>query len=173
MSEEKVTGGTSDLLNIIMGIGEESPLAVLRAQRADIANYIQASYDALLAPVEEAGVSRAERGLIALRVAMLDGSEPLIAHYRDYLTQLDVDCGLVAATERIELDAPLSLRLMALLTHVDRLTNEPELASPAHLTDLKAQGLTDANIVTISQLISFVSFQVRTIAGLQLLGEGL
>ena len=172
MSEANVVGA-SDLLNTILGIGEDSPLAALRARRADIASYIQASYDALLEPADEAGVSRAERGLIALRVAILDESAPLIAHYRAYLAGQGVDSALVTATEGATLGAPLSLRLLAMLTHVDRLTNEPELAAPAHLAELKAQGLSDANIVTISQLISFVSFQVRTIAGLQLLGEGL
>ena len=172
MSEAKVAGA-SDLLNTILGIGEESPLAALRAQRADIASYIQASYDGLLEPADKAGVSRGERGLIALRVAILDESAPLIAHYRAYVAQQNVDSALVAAAEGATLAAPLTPRLRAVLTHVDRLTNEPELASPDHLADLKAQGLSDANIVTISQLISFVSFQVRTVAGLQLLGEGL
>lgn len=172
MSEAK-TAGASDLLNTMLGIGEDSPLAALRARRADIASYIQASYDALLEPADEAGVRRAERGLIALRVAVLDESAPLIAHYRAFLAGQGVDSALVTATEGAALGAPLSLRLLAMLTHVDRLTNAPELASPEHLAELKAQGLSDANIVTISQLISFVSFQVRTIAGLQLLGEGL
>jgi uncharacterized protein YciW len=79
----------------------------------------------------------------------------------------------MAATEKSVLGAPLPPRLIALLEHVDRLTVEPRVATPEHLAGLKAQGLNDANIVTISQLIAFVSFQVRAIVGLQLLGEGL
>jgi len=59
------------------------------------------------------------------------------------------------------------------LEHVDRLTKEPRVATPEDLMGLKAQGLSDAAIVTISQLIAFLSFQVRALVGLQLLAEGL
>src|SRR5690606_8528268 len=122
-------------------------------------------------PEQEAGVSRVERGLIALRVAILDESTPLIEHYRAYLVQQGAPAEIVAAAENATLDAPLSPRLIALLEHVDRLTREPEVATPEHLALLKEQGLTDANLVTISQLIAFLSFQVRVIVGLQLLAE--
>jgi uncharacterized protein YciW len=108
-----------------------------------------------------------------LRVAVLEHSAPLIAHYRDYLAQVDAAADLISAAEQRELAAPLSPRLMALLEHVDRLTVEPAVATPQHLQTLKAHGLSDANIVTISQLIAFVSFQVRALVGLQLLGEGI
>jgi CMD domain protein len=172
-AEAKVKPPALDLLNDLVGMAEESPLAKLRAQRAEIAAHIQGSYDALMEPVEEAGVSRAERGLIALRVAYLDDSAPLIAHYRTYVAQQQVEPDLIAAVERMTLAAPISPRLMALLAHVDRLTNAPHSATPAHIAELKRHGLSDANIVTISQLIAFVSFQVRTIVGLQLLGEGM
>jgi CMD domain protein len=176
MSEAKanvIADAANDLLNTLAGVQAGSPLAALRAQRADIASYIQGSYDALLEPEDEAGVSRIERGLIALRVAVLDESAPLIEHYRAYLATQNAPLELISATESAKLDAPLTPRLLAILEHVDRLTDEPRVATPAHLAGLKAHGLSDANIVTISQLIAFLSFQVRAIVGLQLLGEGL
>jgi CMD domain protein len=165
-----VADSSSDLLNQLVGIEAESSLGKLRAQRADIASYIQGSYNALLEPVDEAGISRVERGLIALRVAVLEQSAPLIDHYRNYLKEQKAAAELVAATERYHLGAPLTLRLLAILAHVDMLTTEPRLATPENLAELKALGLTDANIVSLSQLIAFLSFQVRTIVGLQLLG---
>jgi CMD domain protein len=175
MSEAKAESANAgpDLLNELLGIDETSHVGSLRSQRKEIAGYIQGSYVALLQPQDEAGVSRTERGLLALRVAVLEHSAPLIAHYRDYLAQADAASDLVAAAEQRELAAPLPLpsRLIALLEHVDRLTLEPAAATPQHLQGLKAHGLSDANIVTISQLIAFVSFQVRALVGLQLLGE--
>lgn len=175
MTEAKASATANavpDLLNQLAGIADDSPLGVLRAQRADIASYIQGSYNALLEPADEAGLSRAERGLAALRVAMLDKSAPLIAHYRAYLHTQPTAAALANALEKPTLAAPLTPRQIAILAHVDRLTNEPRVATPEHLAELKAQGLTDANIVSLSQLIAFVSFQVRALVGLQLLGEG-
>ena len=169
--EPQVGNADHDLLDTLAGIDATSPTGALRAQRADIASFIQGSYDALLEPADEAGVSRVERGLIALREALLEESVPLIAHYRAYLAQQDAPSDWIVAAESPELGAPLSPRLVALLGHVDRLTREPDVATPAHLAELKAQGLTDTNLVTISQLIAFVSFQVRAIVGLQLLAE--
>ena len=162
----------ADLLDTLAGIAPESPLAALRQQRAEIARYIQGSYDALLEPADEAGLSRIERGLMALRVAMLERSAPLTDHYRAYLAQHNAPAATVAAVEKGS-SGELAPRLHALIAHVDRLTHEPRAATPEHLQELKAQGLTDANIVSLSQLIAFVSFQVRALVGLQLLGEGL
>jgi len=176
MSEAKasvVANSAPDLLDDLAGIQAGSPVAILRGQRAEISSFIQASYDALLEPADEAGVSRNERGLIALRVAILEASQLLIEHYRAYLAQQKTPVELVAAAEKERLAAPLSPRLLAVLEHVDRLTKEPRVATPEDLADLKAQGLSDANIVTISQLIAFLSFQVRALVGLQLLTEGL
>ncbi len=51
----------------------------------------------------------------------------------------------------------------------DLLTLRPREAAPAHLQALRAQGLSERNIVSLSQLIAYVNFQVRLLAGLQLL----
>lgn len=167
---EASTQSRVDLLDSLVGIEADSPLGALRQKRADIASYIQGSYDALLEPEDESGVGRTERGLIALRVAALDKSDLLIQHYRDYLAEQNAPAEWVDATMQPGLGASLSPRLRALLEHVDRLTHEPRVATPEHLAALKTHGLSDANLVTISQLIAFVSFQVRAIVGLQLLG---
>ena len=175
MTEAKVSvtgNATPDLLDTLVGIEHGSPLSDVRAQRSDITRFIQGNYNALLEPEDEAGVSRLERGLIAFRVAILEDSVPLTEHYRAYLAQLDAPAEIVTAAERDSLGNPLSPRTIALLTHVDRLTNRPDTAAQAHLTELQTHGLSAANIVTISQLIAFLSFQVRAIAGLQLLAEG-
>jgi CMD domain protein len=170
MSEARVAT-TTDLMDTLLGAEVSAKIAALRGLRADIAAHMQNNYTTLLEPQDEAGVSHVERGLVALRVAVLEGSAPLIQHYRTYLAQHGAASDLVQAATFTTLSAPLSPRLVALLTHVDRLTLEPGTATPAHLGELKAHGLTDANIVTLSQLIAFLSFQVRALAGLQLLAE--
>jgi uncharacterized protein YciW len=54
---------------------------------------------------------------------------------------------------------------------VDRLTNAPATATAAHIAKLTAVGLTPRDIVVISQLTAFLSFQLRTLVGLRVLAE--
>lgn len=163
---------STDLLNELLGLDESSAVGALRAQRSDIAAFIQAYYEALLEPANEGGVSRVERGLAALRVAVLEESAPLIAYYRNYLAESGASQELIDAAASVVVGSELSPRQRAILAHVDMLTKEPDVATPEYLAALKAQGLGDADIVTLSQLIAFLSFQVRVIVGLQLLGGG-
>ncbi|HYR15974.1 MAG TPA: hypothetical protein VEQ67_17425, partial [Mycobacterium sp.] len=65
-----------------------------------------------------------------------------------------------------------SPRLQAILRHTDLLATQPRRARPDDLQALADAGLSTTEIVTLSQVIAFVSFQVRVIAGLQLLGGG-
>src|SRR4051812_35719424 len=90
---------TPDVLDQLAGIQPGSALAELRAQRSDVARYTQGSYDTLLAPEDPAGVSFAERALIALRVAVLNGSAPLSEHYRQRLGEFGVSAATREAVE--------------------------------------------------------------------------
>jgi alkylhydroperoxidase domain protein len=65
---------------------------------------------------------------------------------------------------------PASPRLRAILRHTDLLAFAPRGARPADLQALADVGLSTRAIVTLSQVISFVSFQVRVIRSLGLIG---
>lgn len=173
MTQSPTNPTTPDILDQLIGIQPGSPLAELRARRPDVARYTQGSYATLLTPADPAGVSVVERLLIALRVAVLTGSAPLAAHYRQRLVELGTSTATLEAVEHFPTGANLAPREVALLRHTDLLTNEPRDASQAALVELQAQGLSARDIVTIGQLIAFLSYQVRVLAGLQLLGEGL
>ena len=162
-----------DILDQLVGIQPGSPLAEVRVRRPDVARYTQGSYATLLAPADPAGVSVVERLLIALRVAVLTASTPLAAHYRQRLAELGTPAAKLEAVEHFPTGGALSAREAALLHHTDLLTNEPRAATQAALAELQARGLSARDIVTIAQLIAFLSYQVRVLAGLQLLGEGL
>jgi CMD domain protein len=173
MSQTEASGAASvppDLLEHLATIQAGSALATLRAQRTDVARYSQGSYDALLEPDDPAGVSRIERESIALRVAILNQSAPLIEHYRQRLSQSGVPASRITAIEHFHDNTELTPREAALLRHTDLLTNEPHSATPSHLAELQAVDLSTRDIVTIAQLIAFLSFQVRLLAGLQALG---
>jgi CMD domain protein len=61
------------------------------------------------------------------------------------------------------------LRLAAALEHAHLLIFHPRDASPAALQKLLDAGWSTTDIVTLSQLVSFLSFQIRVVAGLRAL----
>jgi CMD domain protein len=67
----------------------------------------------------------------------------------------------------------LSGRLAAALEHAHLLVFHPRDASPAAMQRLLEAGWSSTAIVTLSQLVAFLSFQIRTIAGLRTLSASL
>jgi CMD domain protein len=161
----------SDTINQLAGLAPDSRLARLRAERSDVSLHAEGSYRALLEPADAAGVSRIERESIALRVAVLTPSAAVAAWHRERLRKLGASDATIAAIEHFPESPSLSARDAAILRHTDRLTLAPDAASPAHIADLKAVGLSPRDIVTIAQLITFETFQVRVLVGLRLLAE--
>jgi CMD domain protein len=64
----------------------------------------------------------------------------------------------------------LGPRLSAALAHAHLLVYRPRDASPAALQALLDAGWSTTGIVTLSQLVAFLSFQIRVIVGLRALG---
>jgi CMD domain protein len=161
-----------DLINQLAGIETNDRLAELRHQRPDVAKFIQGSFDTLLEPQDPAGLSRSERELVALRVAILNANPTLAAFHRQRLEGLGVAAATIAAVAAFPATDAFARREAAILQHVDLLTNEPRAASREELAGLEEAGLTTPAIVTLAQLVAYLSFEVRLLAGLRILGEG-
>jgi CMD domain protein len=161
-----------DVIDQLAGIAPGSPLAELRARRPDVVRHAQGSYLALLEPDDPGGVSRREREAVALRVALLTPSTAVAAWHRGRLRALGASDAEVAAIERFPEGDILSPREAAIVRHTDLLTRDPGAATPADIAALKSAGLSPREIVTIAQLIAYVSFSVRVLAGLRALKEG-
>jgi CMD domain protein len=69
-----------------------------------------------------------------------------------------------AATRRT-----LGPRLAAAFDHVHMLVFHPRDAAPASLQTLLDAGWSTTDIVTLSQIVAFLSFQIRVVAGLRVL----
>jgi CMD domain protein len=63
----------------------------------------------------------------------------------------------------------LGSRLTAALQHAHLLTLHPRDARPAELQKLLSAGWSATGVVTLSQLVSFLAFQIRVVAGLKVL----
>jgi uncharacterized protein YciW len=143
----------SDVIDALAGISG-SALAELRRQRPDVVKHLQGSDDAIFAPQDDGGFSRAERAAAALRIATLLRDGVLEAHYRQRL----------AGAKALD-----GARGAAVLRHVERITSDPDAATKADIDALLAAGLTPHGVLSLSQLIAFVNFQSRVLAGLRML----
>ena len=65
----------------------------------------------------------------------------------------------------------IEARLAAALEHAHRLVFHPRDASPEALRALLEAGWTTTGVVTLSQLVAFLSFQIRVVAGLSVLAD--
>lgn len=153
------TSPPTDLLGAIIGAPAGSAFDRLRGQRPDIQRHTQGYHDVLLAPADPGGLSRADRAWIAWKTATLSRHAALAAHYRAMLDAIDP---ALATT-------PPSGRLAVIDAHVTRVTTAPGSATQAHIDALRTEGLTPRDIVALTQVIAFVSYQVRAAAGLSLL----
>jgi CMD domain protein len=72
-----------------------------------------------------------------------------------------------------ERKADLGGRLVAAFEHAHLLVFRPRDAAAADMKALLAAGWSNTGIVTFSQLVAFLSFQVRVVTGLRVLGASL
>jgi CMD domain protein len=167
-TSDNTAAPADDLIDRLAGLSPTSPLSMLRMQRPEAVKAIAASRAALFQPKDFGGISAAERAAVALRVATLDGNVALAGHYRRLLNAASgaLDAKLIEAGS----SAPgLPTELTAMLAHAEMLVTEPIGAGPAHLEALAKAGLSPRDIVVLSQLIAFVTFETRLLAGLRLL----
>jgi CMD domain protein len=159
-----------DVMDQLAGLAPDSALAQLRRQRPDVVRHLQNSDEAIFAPTSDAGLSAAERVAAALRVALLLRDSRLEQHYRARLMQHDGEGRLAASAA----DGPTlraDARWRGILSHVDRLSTDPDSSQRQHIDDLLASGLSPRAVIALSQLVAYVNFQARLLAGLRLLGS--
>lgn len=142
--------GFPDLIDTLLHPTPGTSLAGLRAERPDIQRHAEGAYRELLLPADPGGVSLAERAALARHVAQVDGNQVLAAHFAT----------LGPAT-------PDSARLAVLLPYADRVARHAGQVRQADIDGLRAHGLSPQDIVAATQLVAFVPFQVRLLAGLR------
>jgi len=165
---------SSDVIDQILGIDASSPIVVLRSQRPELAVQMQDYYDALFEPTDASAAefSREERLLTAIRVASHTGSMSVIAWYARLAAGEGIEGSTVDRVRDVATPWQEATRLGAAMRHADLVTTAPSQTSPETLEALKAAGFSPAGIVSLAQVIAYVSYQLRLIAGLRAYGEG-
>jgi uncharacterized protein YciW len=143
-----------DVIDRAAGLAPGDPLHTARRFRAKVVEATQASHDALLhEPVD--GLSTADRLRVAAHVCTIAGAASLAQHYEEELAD---EPGRAA---------PPSPALPAMLRFAAALTTDPRLGDRAALEPLRRAGLDDPAIVALAQLVAYLSYQLRVVAGLQ------
>lgn len=190
----------TDVIDSLVGIAPGSRLDAIRAQRTEARKHAQASYTSLFEPADLAGVSADERHAIAAFVAGQHGEARTDAFYAAKLPanlRTAVAAEVAAARTKgpygrypkgplsVEDEpgptwkvsdagrAALGQRLSAAFEHTHMLVFHPRDASAQSLQSLLDAGWSTNDIVTISQLVSFLSYQIRVVAGLTVLASTL
>jgi CMD domain protein len=189
----------SDIIDQLAAIAPGSQLDAIRARRQIAREHAQKSYLALFEPADFAGVPPRERFAVAAFVAGLHAEPATRAFYAAKLAAADgplaaaIDAEIAHGRTRGPYGAypagPLSredttgliyrvsedgrrvlgARLTAAFEHVHLLVFRLRDSNSAALQALLDAGWLTNDIVTLSQLVAFLSFQIRTVGGLRTL----
>ncbi|MCT9819153.1 CMD domain protein [Microbacterium sp. W1N] len=186
---------TADIIDLLAGIRPGDRLAAVRDERPQARENAQRSFEALLEPAEPGTFPLSERYAVAAFVARLHGFDAATDFYGDLLADEApalvapvADAAGAAATTgpygqyrepglqaegvdglRWSAPAGVGARLEAALTHAHLLVFRPREARPEALQHLVDAGWSADDIVSLSQLIAFLSFQLRVAWGLRVL----
>jgi CMD domain protein len=187
----------TDVIDLLAGVERDSAIDALRAQRAEARLNAQKSYEALFEPKSAGGATLAERNAVAAFVSGLHRDAEALAFYQRGLADQSVAVAIDEEIARGAASGPygrypegplsvedkpgpafrvsesnrkkLGARLAAALEHAHLLVFHPRDASPAALEALREAGWSTTDIVTLSQLVAFLTFQIRAVAGLRAL----
>ncbi|WP_251879699.1 CMD domain protein [Achromobacter sp. Marseille-Q4954] len=166
MTEPIVYNVTDDLVDRLIGLAPGAKTYEVRHFREKVAAATQGSYDALFDPALP-GLSLAERLLVALYATRITPSPLLAAHYRARLTDAGATPADIAVAESGKPSDAATPRLAAILEFTRKLIEKPVEGDEAALKTLPAAGVSTPAVVTLSQLVAFLSYQVRLVAGLE------
>jgi uncharacterized peroxidase-related enzyme len=160
---------TDDVVSQILGITPESPVAALRADRPEQVADLQAYYDSLFAPdaTSAATFPVRDRALVATRVASHTGSDAVVAWYEAVAREHGATDEQIAAVQDVTTPNTDESALGAAIRRADIVTTHLVDTTRDDVDTLKAEGFSAQGILALSQVIAFVSYQVRFVAGLR------
>ena len=163
----------SDAINSILGAGDTGRIAELRNRKPHLAEELQTYYRSIFEPepASAAAFPVVDRLLVAVRVASHTGSTAVAAWYAGLAANAGVSAATIDRVRDVATPWTDETPLGAAIRRADLVTTRPSATEPADVQTLKDAGLSPAGILSLSQTIAFVSYQLRLIAGLRALGE--
>ena len=147
------------------GIPAGHHLAGALSGRSDIIELTEKSHDAALIPVPPGGLTHSMRAALACRMARLNHEVGLASHYESMMAAED------ASTAEPSFVGAGDPWVSAVIRHTDLVTRSPKDAAAGDIEALETAGMPVEDVVRLSELIAFVNYQVRVVAGLRLMAE--
>ncbi|MBB3962964.1 hypothetical protein [Rhizobium metallidurans] len=156
----------TDAMDKIAGLAPDDPIYAARRLRPEFVEGAELCRVAVLHPANGHGIDTGLRLSLAHRMAVLNADQSLIKDYGDQLSEIGASEELMAlARGATDLAEPLA----TIARHVDLVTLTPIDAAASDIARLQSAGLTNPQIVALSELIAFVNFQTRVASGLRLM----
>ena len=162
----------SDVIDELLGEPAAQSVRELRGQNSELAEQMQAYYDAVFDPSPEsaAALSPGERWTVAIRTAAHTGSTAAVAWYATQARAAGVDEAAIRWATEIARSRSGDPRTDAIMRHVDLIVDRPAESRRADIDALSQVGLSPGGIVALSQVVAYVSYQVRLVAALRAIG---
>ena len=162
----------TDTIDQLAGLEQGSPTFTTRHEREKVALATQACEDLLLGNTLDSALSQAERLVLAAEQARVSGVSALEAEYRGRAQALGA---AITPELRKILDKPGAqtgnARMDAMLHFVRTLALNPAESDQAALLAIPAAGLSLNDTVLLAQLIGFVAYQARLLAGVKAMSD--
>lgn len=114
----------------------------------------------------KSGLSRAEREAIAVVVSATNDCEYCVNHHTDALRRYIKDEDILQALASADGLEILEPRLGNIVIHAEKLTSAPAAMTESDLDPLRAEGLTDSDILDITLVVAYFNFVNRIALGL-------
>ncbi|MDN0112913.1 carboxymuconolactone decarboxylase family protein [Yersinia mollaretii] len=149
----------------LLGLDDGIPAALAQnlQHHATVLSASDALYQVLFPPIVDLNrdnhFSLYDRLSSALTVAQVTGVQRLCSHYAARLTPLSSP----------DASRESNMRLTQITQYARQLASQPTLIDRHALQQLSEVGLSEADIIVLSQIIGFVGYQARVVAGLSAL----
>lgn len=159
------THTSTDLIDGLLGLSPSGATYKARHFRTKVLDGTQASYQALFSPTISLELDY--RWLVAIYACQLSHGAELKNHYIAQAQAHNVAPDLIDAVSVGRIGDIQDSKLAAILHYTQILIEKPIEGDQSALQALKQAGISTPDIVALSQLIAFLSYQIRLVAGLK------
>ena len=143
----------------VAGLRSGDPAAAAVRGRANVFDMTRAAEEAVLRPNEAGAFPHEMRAAVAARIARLAGEGALADRH------VAGAGGMAWIADPEEAGGEHA----AMLAFIDKVANAVREVEAEDIARLRAGGMSDADIVRLCELVAFIAYQLRVVAGLRLM----